>query len=85
MNYTIDDISKITRFKTWSIKKKVDTLLRIDSHMYTNLGLDSTAAEKKKAKTSSRKIYRAITQVSPIDGYFLEAHMNEKDLTENNK
>ena len=53
--------------------------------MYTNLGLDSTAAEKKKAKTSSRKIYRAITQVSPIDGYFLEAHMNEKDLTENNK
>ena len=57
MNYTIDDISKITRFKTWSIKKKVDTLLRIDSHMYTNLGLDSTAAEKKKAKTTSRKIY----------------------------
>ena len=52
-----------------------------DAHMYTNLGIDSTATEKKKVKTMSRKIYRAISLISPLDGYILEAHMNEKDLT----
>ena len=49
--------------------------------MYTNLGLDSTATEKKAVKAMSRKIYRAIAAISPLDGYILEAHMNEKDLT----
>ena len=52
-----------------------------DAHMYTNLGIDSTAAEKKKVKSMSRKIYKAISIISPLDGYILEAHMSEKDLT----
>ena len=50
--------------------------------MYTNLGIDSTVTEKKKVKSVSRKIYKAISVISPLDGYILEAHMNEKDLTE---
>jgi len=49
--------------------------------MYTNLGIDSASAEKKKVKNMSRKIYKAISLISPLDGYILEAHMNEKDLT----
>tara|TARA_S200002703_G_scaffold157782_1_gene166552 strand:- start:871 stop:1026 length:156 start_codon:yes stop_codon:yes gene_type:complete len=49
--------------------------------MYTNLGIDSTATEKKSVKIMSRKIYKAIATISPLDGYILEAHMNEKDLT----
>lgn len=49
--------------------------------MYTTLGIDSTASEKKKVKTMSRKIYKAISVINPLDGYILEAHMNEKDLT----
>jgi len=53
-----------------------------DAYMYTNLGVDSTASEKKKVKTMSRKIYKAISIISPLDGYILEAHMNEKDLTQ---
>jgi hypothetical protein len=64
------------------VKKKVDELLMEDANMYTNLGLDSTASDKKKVKSMSRKIYKAISLISPLDGYILEAHMNEKDLTQ---
>ena len=79
---TEEKILKIKGYKTWSIKKKVDELLREDAWMYTNLGTDSTATEKKAVKLMSRKIYRAIATISPLDGYILEAHMNEKDLTQ---
>ena len=78
---TEERIRKIQGYKTWSTKKKVDELLREDAWMYTNLGIDSTATEKKSVKTMSIKIYRAIAAISPLDGYILEAHMNEKDLT----
>lgn len=79
---TDEKIRKIQGYKTWSTKKKVDELLREDAWMYTNLGIDSTSTEKKSVKTMSRKIYKAIAAISPLDGYILEAHMNEKDLTE---
>ena len=82
MKYTHQDIGKIVGFKTWSIKKKVDTLLEIDALLYCNLGLESKDSEKKKVKAISRKIYKAISLVNPTEGYLLEAHMNEKDLTE---
>ncbi len=78
---TEERIRKIQGYKTWSIKRKVDELLREDAYMYTNLGTDSASAEKKKVKNMSRKIYKAISLISPLDGYILEAHMNEKDLT----
>jgi hypothetical protein len=74
-------IRKIQGYKTWSIKRKVDELLEIDAHNYTNLGIDSSKADKKAVKDISRKIYRAISVINPLDGYILEAHMNEKDLT----
>lgn len=77
----LEKIRKISSYKTWSIKKKVDELLMIDSYMYTELGLDSTKKEKAEVKAISKKIYKAITAISPIDGYILEAHMNEKDMT----
>ena len=82
MKYTHEDLNKIVGFKTWTIKKKVDTLLKIDAIMYCNLGLESKDSEKKKVKAISRKIYKAISLVDPTEGYLLEAHMNEKDLTE---
>jgi len=74
-------IRKIQGYKTWSIKRKVDELLEIDAHNYTNLGIDSSKADKKAVKDISRKIYKAISVINPLDGYILEAHMNEKDLT----
>ena len=82
MKYTHQDIGKIVGFKTWSIKKKVDTLLKIDAIMYCNLGLESKDSEKKKVKAISRKIIKAISLIDPPTGYMLEAHMMEKDLTE---
>ena len=78
---TEEKIRKIQSYKTWSVKRKVDELLMEDAYMYTNLGIDSTASEKKKVKAMSRKIYKAIYVINPLDGYILEAHMNEKDLT----
>ena len=78
---TEERIRKVQGYKTWTVKRKVDELLMEDAHMYTNLGIDSTAAEKKKVKSMSRKIYKAISIISPLDGYIIEAHMNEKDLT----
>lgn len=77
-----EKIRKIQGYKTWSIKRKVDELLEIDAYNYTNLGIDSSKTEKKNVKMISRKIYRAISLISPMDGYILEAHMNEKDLTQ---
>ena len=76
-----DKIKKIQGYKTWSLKKKVDALLEIDAVMYTNLGIDSTKTEKKEVKAISRKIYKAISFISPLDGHILSSHMNEKDLT----
>ena len=82
MKYTHEDTAKIVGFKTWSEKKKLDTLLKIDALLYCNLGLESKDSEKKKVKAISRKIYKAISLINPSEGYMLEAHMNEKDLTE---
>ena len=75
-----EKVRKIQGYKTWSLKKKVDSLLEIDANNYTNLGIDSTKTEKKEVKAISRKIYKAISLISPLDGYILESHMNEKDL-----
>jgi len=58
----------------------VDTLLEMDANAYTELGTDSTKTQKQAVKRNSRKIYNAILEISPRDGYILEAHMKEKDL-----
>jgi hypothetical protein len=63
MEYTINDIEKIVDFKTWSVKQKVDELLRLDCKQYTNLGIDSTKTQRDDVKKTSRKIYRLIKKV----------------------
>ena len=63
MDYTIKDIDKILEFKTWSDRKKIDELLRIDCDMYTNLGIDSTKKEKSEVTKNSRRIYKAIKTI----------------------
>jgi len=75
-----EQIRKILSYKTWSVQRKVDTLLEMDATAYTQLGTDSSSTEKKETRKNSRKIYRAIAQISPMDGYILEAHMMEKEL-----
>ena len=70
-------IDKIVGYKTWSIRRKVDSLLEIDCNLYTNLGTDSTASERKKAKSLSKVIYKAISNISPIEGYLIKAWYEE--------
>lgn len=73
-----EQIDKIVGYKTWSVKRKVDSLLEIDCELYTNLGIDSTASDRKKVKALSKVIYKAISNISPIDGYLIKAWYEEK-------
>jgi hypothetical protein len=63
MEYTLSDIEKIVEFKTWSNKKKVDELLRLDCNQYTTLGINSSKKEVEEVNKTSRKIYRLIKKV----------------------
>lgn len=58
-----DTILKILGYKTWSDKRKIDTLLELDVNMYTNLGSESTKTERSKVAKESRFIYRAIKSI----------------------
>ena len=71
MAYTIDDIEKIAAFKSWSTKKKIDTLLEIDADLYCNLGIESSKTEVEAVKVQSRKIYRLIKTLDEYSGKIL--------------
>lgn len=58
-----DRVLKIVGYKTWSDKKKVDTLLEMDATAYTNLGTESTKTEREQTRRDSRFIYRAIKSI----------------------
>jgi hypothetical protein len=74
MRYGFDDIDTIVELSSWTDKQKLDELLRIDCAMYTNLGINSTQAEKELIKKRSRAIYRRIKKVNENKGtLFMEA------------
>lgn len=74
MGYSYNDIDKILEFKTWSDRRKVDELLRIDSSMYCNTGTDSTVGEMRAVHKKSRDIYKAIEKIDKETGaLFLRA------------
>ena len=66
MEYSYDDIEKVLNFKTWNSKKKIDELFRIDSYMYTTLGVDSSDKERARVERKSKAIYR---EISKLDSY----------------
>tara|TARA_B100000242_G_scaffold82598_1_gene54927 strand:- start:1155 stop:1367 length:213 start_codon:yes stop_codon:yes gene_type:complete len=49
-------------------KEKIDKLLEIDAHLYTNLGIDSTKKERLEVKRLSKKIYRMIQDINSAIG-----------------
>ncbi len=63
MEYKYEDVDKVLDFSTWTNEKKIDELFRIDSYMYTNLGIDSTKKEREDVKRKSRYIYKAIQKI----------------------
>jgi|TARA_R110000787_G_scaffold36216_1_gene92671 hypothetical protein len=65
INYLIE---KILNYKTYSIRRKIDSLLEMDANIYCNLGQDSTKAEKLQAKKQSKSIYRAIQKLDKNTG-----------------
>ncbi len=71
MIYAYSDIEKIMNYKTWSVKRKIDTLLSIDADMYTNLGIASSREEKNQVKNKSKNIYKTIQKLNPKDGKLL--------------
>lgn len=54
---------QIRDFKTWSNRKKIDELLKMDCFQYTNLGIDSLKEEKNNVKKNSKIIYRVIKEI----------------------
>ena len=75
--YAVKDIDKILNYKSWSDKKKIDTLFHIDCTMYANLGTDSTIGEKNNVRTQSRIIYRAIKTKNSALGKLLLDSMDK--------
>lgn len=71
MEYKYNDIEKVLEFKTWSNRRKIDELFRIDCEMYTNLGTDSTKTERDKVKAKSKAIYKTIAKINPSTGKHL--------------
>jgi hypothetical protein len=63
MRYTYKNIQEFMNYKTWSNKKKIDTLLEIDCSLYAHLGTDSSKAEKEEVKRKSIEIYRTIKKI----------------------
>ena len=68
MEYRYDDIDRIVNFSTWSDKKKIDELFRIDTYMYTDLGKDSSSKDREEVIKKSRYICRAIQKIDPVMG-----------------
>jgi hypothetical protein len=76
MGYQYDDVEKIINFSTWSKRKKIDELFRIDSYMYTNLGTDSTKKEREDVMRKSKYIYKAIQRIDKNLAKELIYHMD---------
>jgi len=60
-------------YKTYSTRRKIDSLLELDSMMYTERGIDSTLSEMRETKKASKRIYRMIAYISPVSGFLLRA------------
>lgn len=68
MDYKFEDIDGIVSSSSLSGPQKISALLKIDCSLYTQLGTDSTEAEKKRTKSKSKKIYSKIKSIDEATG-----------------
>ncbi len=54
-----------------SIQERTDKLLKLDCNMYTNLGSDSSKAERLEVKKNSKFIYKQIKGIDELSGNLL--------------
>jgi len=71
-----EEILRIAEDYNKSVIQRVNELLEIDATMYTNLGSDSTKAEKQEVKKNSRIIYRAIKDLDFETGKLFLQHQD---------
>lgn len=68
MDYKYEDIEEIVSSDSLSSAQKISALLKVDCSLYTQLGIDSTEAEKKRTKSKSKKIYSKIKSIDEATG-----------------
>ena len=51
-----------------SVKEKTDSILELLSISETNLGIDSTKAEKQKVKSDNKYLYKLINSIDEVTG-----------------
>ncbi len=68
MEFKYENIREILDSTEMTVEQKIDELFRIDTYMYTNLGKESSAAERLDVTNKSKKIYKAIRKLDPIMG-----------------
>ena len=71
-----EEILRIAEDYQKTVIERVNKLLEIDANMYTNIGSDSTKAEKLEVKKNSRIIYRAIKDLDFDTGKLLLQHQD---------
>jgi hypothetical protein len=58
-------------------RQKIDGLLELDARLYTELGVNSTKADKLETRRKSRIIYREIRSIDKKDGNLLLNHLDK--------
>ena len=71
-----EEILKIAEAYQKTVKERIDQLLEMDANHYTNLGSDSTKAEKAEVKKNSKMIYKAIKDLDEYTGKLLLEHLD---------
>jgi len=71
-----EEILKIAEAYQKTVRERIDQLLEMDATQYTNLGSDSTKAEKAVVKKNSKIIYKAIKDLDEYTGKLLLEHLD---------
>jgi DNA-binding LytR/AlgR family response regulator len=71
-----EEILRIAEDYQKTVVERINQLLELDAIMYTNLGSDSTKADKLEVKKNSRIIYRAIKDLDFDTGKLLLQHQD---------
>lgn len=71
-----EEVLRIAEDYQKTVIQRINELLEIDAIMYTNLGSDSTKADKQEVKKNSRIIYRAIRDLDHDTGKLLLQHQD---------
>ena len=66
-----EKVDKIMSYKTVSDEEKINRLLELNAHQYTNTGIDSSKTEITTAEMISKYIYRNIKKLDDSLGRLL--------------